>query len=104
LERKLLEREKIIENMKKEASRFTESVDGYQQKIDEYEKLRLKNAKRNRDMLELMDEADRELSTIIVNSRLTGNEICPQSRMRRRECNHCCLSSLSNKYGEMMNE
>jgi methyl-accepting chemotaxis protein len=59
LERKLCERDKIIETLKREASRSTENIDSYQQKIDEYEKLRLKNAKRSRDMLELMDEADR---------------------------------------------
>lgn len=79
-------------------------MDGYQQKIDEYEKLRLKNAKRNRDMLELMDEADRELSSLISSSRHLGNEICSQSRMRRRECSHCCLSLLSNKYSDMLQE
>lgn len=70
--------------------------------MDEYEKLRLKTAKKNKDMLEMLDEADKEVSNFISNSRHTANEICKMTGNRRKDCNHCCLSSLSNKYSDMI--
>lgn len=56
--------------------------------------------KRSKDLIEMIEEAEQDIREVVTSSRFIGNEICPVTKLRKRDCHQHCtlLSNLSSKY------
>ncbi len=79
--------------MRRENMKNNETVETLTQKVDECEKLKLKVTKKNRDFMELVEWAEREVREVVTQSPYLGNELCQVSNQKKRDCRHCAMGS-----------
>lgn len=66
-------------------------------RADEYEKMRLRGIKFQKDLVEIIEEADSRLAQIPTKDK-SENSICDVSGQLTKSCAHCRLTRMENKY------
>lgn len=83
-----------------EIQNLNEQIDDYQDKIEGLEKSKLKFIKRNKDIGEMILEAEVSISSFTPNEDnvRASTMMCAATGHKSIECNHCKLAQLEKKY------